>query len=129
MKYPWLNDRVESSVPTGWIGIFYKFNDEVAKILVEEGLPYDCFTLVEVKEKYGSLRCYFNLQIDDSHNTSVYDKILDEVFKMELRTLNTCIYCGKPAEYYTRGWSVPICTECALAHGDIKLVKIHEEKN
>ena len=33
--------------------------------------------------------------------------------KYEQLSYETCIICGKPAEYMTKGWIVPICRNCA----------------
>ena len=32
---------------------------------------------------------------------------------VEDRSFETCIVCGKPAEYLTKGWVLPICKSCA----------------
>lgn len=57
----------------------------------------------QVKEKYGTLRIYLNSSTDD-----VYE-IVD---KYEDLSYNTCINCGKPAEYISQGWISPYCEDC-----------------
>ena len=33
--------------------------------------------------------------------------------KYEQLSYKTCVICGKPAEYLTKGWIVPVCRNCA----------------
>lgn len=64
----------------------------------------------------NSLRWYDN----GSPNGCVY-KIID---KYEAISYHTCINCGAPAKYISKGWISPYCENCISNHDDYNL--IHE---
>ena len=72
----------------------------------------------EELEKYNldAIICYRIYKIIDKC------KIPDIIDKYEALSFKTCINCGKPAEYYTKGWINYICGECKNKtikdHGD-----------
>lgn len=57
----------------------------------------------QIKEKYGSLRFYFN----GGGREDLYS-IVD---KAEEATAKICIQCGKPATATTTGWYTHVCDE------------------
>ncbi len=123
-KYPWLAPRNEDTgeiingynyeftwlddMPEGWKKAFgEQMCEEIQQLLVETNFV-DKYIIVQVKEKYGSLRWYTNgidLSIADR-----YDKIIRKYEEISERT---CVDCGKPAEYLSTGWICPYCAECA----------------
>jgi len=76
-----------------------------SKEIAEELKKYnalDKYRILEIKEKYGTLRWY------DGRTT---DKITREIIpKYENMSAQTCIYCGEKANY-TVGY-IPICYLC-----------------
>lgn len=56
----------------------------------------------QIKEKYGSLRLY----------ASTTEEIYEVLEHYESISEDYCINCGKPSEYMTSGWIVPLCGEC-----------------
>ena len=59
--------------------------------------------ITQIKEKFGTLRIYV------SHGTNDLHKVID---RYEHLSYNTCINCGKPAEYISNGWISPYCETC-----------------
>lgn len=87
----------------GWYKTFGKdLLKELRKQLVKDGLLYK-FRIRDIKEKCGVLEIYTN------YRTEGVGKILDKYTALSRKT---CIYCGKPAEYCTKGWVRYICEDC-----------------
>ena len=61
------------------------------------------YRIVQIKEKYGSLRWY------DYGNTAAGRDILRKYEKVSVRT---CIRGGKPATRIRTGWISPYCDAC-----------------
>lgn len=87
----------------GWYNTFGKdLLDELRKQLVKEGLLYK-FRIRDIKEKWGVLEIYSNYRTDG------IVQILDKYRSLSKRT---CVYCGKPVEYCTKGWIRYLCGDC-----------------
>ncbi len=70
-----------------------------------EALP-EGHTIVQVKEKFGSLRIYFE------PNEQAYEELLDELAS---ESLTICEVCGNPGRLRTdRYWQRTLCDEHAL---------------
>lgn len=71
--------------------------------------------IIDLKEKYGMLRQYFNHHTDD----------LDEVIKKYERiSKRTCILCGDPATCISLGWISPYCDKCVAGKNHLKFVSM-----
>ncbi len=64
------------------------------------------FEVLQVKEKYGTLRCYVNGATEE-----VYDLINDA----EKKSSRTCELCGKAGKECGGGWIVTRCPNCYRA--------------
>lgn len=63
------------------------------------------YRITQIKEKFGGLRWY------DNYST---EKIWKEIIpKYTQLSYKTCIHCGKPAKYISKGWISPYCEDCA----------------
>jgi len=93
------------AMPTGWRNAFgLAMCQEIKDELVKYNYLND-YRIVQIKEKYGSLRWY-----DAGHPAgSNIQKIIDKYEKM---SEDICINCGKPSKYYTKGWITFICEDC-----------------
>ena len=106
-----LND-LEYQMPEGWWKTFGKqmvkeIEDEIGGWDDEELKDFD----IAVKEKYGELRVY----------CTVGNDTLDKIFyKYEQLSKKTCIRCGRPASWISKGWIIPYCNECAAEEFDIR---------
>ena len=87
----------------GWKKAFGKqYLEELRAQLIKDKFLYQ-FRIVDIKEKYGTLRVYCACASE-----AVY-RIID---KYEDLSYNTCYYCGKPAEIITDGYVLPYCPRC-----------------
>lgn len=92
--------ELEYSIPDGWFKTF-------GQMLVDEVNEVDPTTrVIEAKEKFGSLRIYF----DSSGGYYKVDKIIE---KYSVLSENICAICGKPDVHMTDvGWVYPLCEDC-----------------
>ena len=81
--------------------------EEIRRVLVKANY-LNKYRVVQVKEKYGSLRWY-----DDGAPSSIYRELQDVIDKYEAISVCTCIRCGRPATKISLGWISPFCDECA----------------
>ena len=98
----WLDD-----MPGGWrVAFGNKMCEEIKQALIVEGDEklLNEYRLLQIKEKFGTLRWYTNWTTNE---------IEDIVHKYEDLSWNTCIECGKPSKYHSIGWIAPYCEECA----------------
>ena len=121
-KYPFLKPRnvwtdeelddydysytILDDMPEGWKK---RFGEELCEDLKEELKKcnyLDKYRIVQLKEKYGSVRLYD----DGSPRESRVQEIID---KYEHISERTCICCGKfPVPVTDSGWVSPICKDC-----------------
>lgn len=124
-KYPWLGRRVYDDktdsyipdpeedylftwlddMPDGWRLEFGRQMCEELQQELERINFVDGYVILQVKEKYGSLRWYTGGVPSDS-------KLFEIVDKYETLSESTCIECGKPAEWMSTGWISPYCPNC-----------------
>ena len=113
-RFPWLKCENNNSyyntflddMPPGWYLAFgIKMCEEIQAIL-EKYDVVDKYSIVQVKEKYGSLRWYSDAP------TECYKEIQDIVYKYDRLSSETCCECGKPAKWESRGWICPYCDDC-----------------
>lgn len=88
---------------TGWNKAFgKKYLNELKKQLKKDHMLYK-WRIIDIKEKYGSLRLYCNYGSRD---------LYEIIGKYEDLSYHTCIECGKPAVYLSSGWILPLCEDC-----------------
>ena len=92
-------------MPDGWRKAFgEQMCEEIREELVRVN-DLDRWKIIQLKEKYGSLRLYDNGWKKES-------KIPEIIGKYELLSQRTCIVCGAPATRITMGWIEPYCDKC-----------------
>ena len=94
------------SMDKGWREAFgMNFCKDLRKALIRTG-GYKLlfrFRILQIKEKYGRLEVYcigYNDEID---------KVISKYSKLSEKT---CIRCGKPATWISKGWISPYCDDC-----------------
>ena len=109
-KYPFLLLRKGEyrytkldNLPDGWRIAFGEQLCEELKAELEQSGRLNQYSILQIKEKFGSLRWY------DNGNTEAGREILSKYEKISART---CIRCGKPATRITQGWISPYCDAC-----------------
>ena len=114
--YPWLTEENSwaDEIPIGWRDSFFEnMCDDLIAVL---GNYINEFEIIQLKEKYGSMRLYWNwknenvLTEEQIHNLT--NTIEDVSSKYEAVSYHTCVRCGKPATGYTKPWILPVCDKC-----------------
>lgn len=109
-------------MPNGWR---IAFGDEMLKEMREELIRCDYldkYMITQLKEKYGSLRLYDN-------GIPQNCKVWDIISKYETISETTCINCGKPARWLSKGWISPYCDDCInMEQAETYYNKIEEDK-
>jgi hypothetical protein len=94
-------DDVASSVGPGWRDILAKLTEKLFLLGWNGGL-------LQVKEKFGGLRFYYQNNIGDP----VVSEIANDVVEIaEYRTTQACDQCGKYGKTRGTGWLVTLCDE------------------
>lgn len=111
--YPWLTeeDSWADEIPIGWRDSFFEnMCDDLISAL---GDYVDNFEIIQLKEKYGSIRLYWNWKDENIfteeqiHNLT--NTIRDVISKYEAISYHTCVRCGKLSTGYTKPWILPVC--------------------
>ena len=94
------------SMDKGWREAFgMNFCKDLKKALIRTGgykLLFG-FRILQIKEKYGRLEVYC-IGYNDEIN-----KVISKYSKLSEKT---CIRCGKPATWISKGWISPYCDDC-----------------
>lgn len=93
-------------MPDGWRK---QFGEQMCEEIQQELMTwtpdkYKNFRIFDIKEKYGELRFYVNMESIKLH------KIIRKYMDLSRKT---CIVCGEPACWMSKGWISPYCKECA----------------
>lgn len=119
-QYPFLEDKDPNTymmpdeswvdcLPLGWQDEFLNLCDKIETLLNKHNaLPG--FSLVQVKEKFGSARVYWGIDT----NQEIYDELTLLVDAFEHESGKICSVCGKPATHRSKGWVLPYCYHCAV---------------
>ena len=94
--------RGEYELPDGWFDLFLQMCEDIKQPLVDANY-LEKFRFSQIKEKYGTMRCYVFGAPEEVHN------ILN---KYEYLSKFVCEICGRPAKYVTSGWIGSYCEDC-----------------
>lgn len=94
---------VLDEMPDGWRAAFgEQMCEELKEELIKEN-SLEKYRIIQIKEKYGYLRWYDNFGSEEHYN------LIDKYERLSKRT---CITCGAPAKWISKGWISPYCDEC-----------------
>lgn len=135
-KYPWLLPRnvwtdeivkdydysytLLDEMPDGWrIAFGEQMCEEIQQALNQQPQVFaNTFRITQIKEKFGGLRFYTNW------TTPEINKAID---KYENISYSTCICCGAPAKWITKGWISPFCDKCKPDENCVEIEKFYKE--
>jgi len=119
--YDWTYTELDC-MPDGWRKAFgTQMCEEIRAALIDDG-DLDRWRIVQMKEKYGTLRLY------DS-GTKIGSRVHKIEQKYELLSERTCIVCGAPATRMTLGWISPYCDKCCPEHGSVPIEEYFGEED
>lgn len=91
------------AMPKGWRKCFgIQMCKEIKASLKRSNYLYK-YRIMQIKEKYGSLRWYDGAAPEEVHRI---------IQKYEYISERTCILCGRPATKISNGWLSPYCDDC-----------------
>ena len=106
--------------PDTWYNLLYKLSVELEKLnqqLKDKNIEIQA---VQVKEKFGSLRFYYDI-INKSNNNfdtkELYKQVNELIDNAEQQSWDICCFCGKPATQTTAGWISRACDNCVKERG------------
>ena len=116
----------QASIPKGWYGLIRDLLSEIAGVYIAAAewntIPY--ISICQVKEKFGGLRVYYNIQFEGSDRISdftakrmhtVADEIDEVIKKYEQLSYNVCVECGtdsyKCSDTSKTGYVAPTCKQ------------------
>lgn len=100
----------------GWVNSFVpQLKDELFELL---GSYVEQFNVLEIKEKFGRLRTYWNFDLNGLEDKYIED--VEELYKQIENLLHkyadisskTCIVCGEPGVMRDDYWVTPWCDKC-----------------
>ncbi|MDA8084072.1 MAG: hypothetical protein M0024_10490 [Nitrospiraceae bacterium] len=101
----------------GWFQLVYELSAQIDKYSKSKGIYPE---VVQVKEKFGSLRYY----VDGGD-----DEILKMCDAAERKSAETCENCGAPGKLQRRGgWFATLCSLCGFERGFEELPELEEDK-
>lgn len=129
-KYPYLanngnipyaepGDTFLDCVPEGWRTQFFKTMDCINEVITEYGFHPERFQFLQVKEKFGELRIYWEFngeEVGEVRADGIREYISLLIEELADKTRKICHKCGKPATLLSTGWVLPYCGECAAKH-------------
>lgn len=102
-EYTW-----EDEMERGWVTALCPAIWDDLKAILKKAEYIDKFRFECIKEKYGTLRIYY-----DGVPASIADEVDEWCSKYEALSEKFCVHCGKPATRMTKGWILFVCSKCA----------------
>jgi hypothetical protein len=116
------------NMPDAWKDVFGLFMCEYIKQNLMDANYLDKYRIMQIKEKYGTLRWY-----DNGVPKSIYDKHCEIISKYEKLSGEVCFDCGaEPTVGQTRGWILFLCEKCGSKQKDFvrfkKLIDVYKDE-
>ena len=102
--------NVEDYSFVGWYGIL----KEIDSLLLSCDPDY---TILQIKEKFGSLRYYFKFSDSCSLNREQRNELHNKVRYIESRSVNMCEGCGCASSIHKRG-EYSVSNKCDACYAD-----------
>lgn len=89
----------------GWFDLIYELSNKI-----KEQNPESDFKVIQIKEKFGGLRYYY--EVGDSYGNPTMEKILELIVQYECTSYRICEICGKQAQTeMVNRWIKTVCQE------------------
>jgi hypothetical protein len=90
-------------VGDGWYNILDELCADLTKMIEESDEDQSWFRVIQVKEKFGTLRFYMSFSTGEME---------DRIRQAEDHSAVTCECCGAPGETNGVGWLTTLCVTC-----------------
>ena len=97
-------------LPKGWHSIMCDMCVNLLGYFRDHNIDPYAFHIDQLKEKFGSIRLYYSLHLEDKFDDEGIDAIIQ---KYEELSEHTCCECGNEATLMSKGWICPYCKDCA----------------
>jgi len=107
-KYLNLYDKISNfECGDGWFALVDGLSEKLEALIIEYKAKLPCAEVdpvcTQVKEKYGQLRFYMNLETEE---------MSDAIAVAEKKSRVTCELCGKPGSIRGKYWLTNFCDDC-----------------
>jgi hypothetical protein len=94
----------------GWFPLLEKLCTELEGHIKNSGLPIEeaCFSVEQIKEKFGGLRFYVGAIKDKN----LFEAVHESIRKAEDESVKTCETCGLPGKRGGKNWIATLCDSC-----------------
>jgi hypothetical protein len=92
----WFQRKWGLEIGDGWFNILYELFEKIEPLVVDLS-----FQILQVKEKFGGLRCYTT----NMTNNDIYNLIREA----EKKAYHTCEICGEAGTLNNEGWAKVRC--------------------
>lgn len=100
-EFPFIRPWYGIQCGDGWFGLLHALCCRIKKFLEKEKI--ENFQVVQIKEKFGTLRFY---------TSPSFDKIEEFIQDAEDVSAVTCEYCGQPGKIRGDKWIRVLCDQC-----------------
>jgi hypothetical protein len=83
----------------GWFDLEWRLCEALEKVAPPE------YKLMQIKEKFGTLRWYADYGSEATHRLET---------EAEIESAKTCEQCGKPGELSGKNWVSTLCPDCQV---------------
>lgn len=105
----------EISTLPGWDVLLTELCDKVDNFIKNNSNDIKTFSFVQIKEKFGYMRVYFDLECNDDVDNIQYDKIYKQLIHLvdqaEYKAQFICEVCGEPGQLRTLSWLKTLCDD------------------
>ena len=112
--YPYLFNKDDTpydfanDVGDGWEKLCIRTFGKIFDAYAEHAADSSCFSLIQIKEKFGGLRIYLG-----GMKAGLFEDVHNIVSNAEDESYTICEVCGKPGKPRQGGWIKTLCDECA----------------
>lgn len=97
-RFPFMQSRCGIGCENGWFQLLWDFAEEIEKLNIPD------FQMIQIKEKFSSLRLY---------NNTATQEVMTIVGKYEKLSSITCEFCSKKGKFRKDlGWVRTLCNKC-----------------
>ena len=99
-------DYIECDI--GWFDLIDKALNQILMICYETGQE---IKIVQIKEKFGGLRIYYDLNLEGEVDEDFRQKVEDIIYNAENESYVTCEVCGEEGKPRKGGWIKTLCND------------------